>query len=690
MAMRVTGMNSGLDTESIIQELVAAKQVKVDTLKKEQTKLEWKQDAWKELNSKIYKLFNSSLSNLRYESSYMKKSTSVSNSNLVSVITDDSAMDSVQSLKINKLAKAGYLTGAKIQTTDGKKVSSGSSLDKLGITAGSKFEISVGGKTTDITIEEGMTVNGLINKLQSAGVKANFDAANQRIFIGSEGTGKNKDFSITSSNADGTDALNKLGLFVYDENAYKKYADMDTDPAKKDAAIAARAAELLKSYTAEKANLGTEIESIGEKQNKLVEAYEEVYGKGDNKIDITDEAERTARKNSLDATIETLTEELKAEGLTDEEKAEKTSQLNKAKGELSYIDGYNKNAELLKTKQDRLDVLNTEYLNADGTAKVDADGNSKIDEEAVAYIEAKISNAKSVMEANSNGTLETSEAVKIKGEDAEIELNGATFTSDSNTLKINGLTITCKGVTAPGEEVTLTTENDVSGIYDMIKKFIKEYSSLINEMDKLYNAESSKGYEPLTDEEKDAMSDTEVEKWEQKIKDSLLRRDSTLSSVSSAMKEIMASGFTVGGKTMYLSDFGIETLGYFNAGDNEKNAYHINGDEDDSDVMSKTNDLKAMISSDPDSVVKFFTQLSKSLYGKLDKLMATSEYSSINTVYDDKKMKDEYKEYTSKIKEAEEKLKDYEDKWYSKFSAMETALAKMQSNANAVTSLLGG
>ena len=57
MAMRVTGMMSGLDTESIIQELVAVKQTKVDTLKKEQTKLEWKQDVWKELNNKIKKFY---------------------------------------------------------------------------------------------------------------------------------------------------------------------------------------------------------------------------------------------------------------------------------------------------------------------------------------------------------------------------------------------------------------------------------------------------------------------------------------------------------------------------------------------------------------------------------------------------------------------------------------------------------
>ena len=76
MAMRVTGMMSGLDTETIIQELVAAKRTKVDDLKKEQTKLEWKQDAWKELNSKIKKLYTGTLSDLRYQSSFQPSAIS--------------------------------------------------------------------------------------------------------------------------------------------------------------------------------------------------------------------------------------------------------------------------------------------------------------------------------------------------------------------------------------------------------------------------------------------------------------------------------------------------------------------------------------------------------------------------------------------------------------------------------------
>ena len=110
MAMRVTGMMSGLDTESIIQQLVAARQTKVDTLKKKQTQHGWKQEAWKDLNAKIYKLYNGSLNNLQYTSSFVKKMTTVSNSNLVSVITKDSAMDSVPKPAILPAARLRELT----------------------------------------------------------------------------------------------------------------------------------------------------------------------------------------------------------------------------------------------------------------------------------------------------------------------------------------------------------------------------------------------------------------------------------------------------------------------------------------------------------------------------------------------------------------------------------------------------
>ena len=101
--------------------------------------------------------------------------------------------------------------------------------------------------------------------------------------------------------------------------------------------------------------------------------------------------------------------------------------------------------------------------------------------------------------------------------------------------------------------------------------------------------------------------------------------------------------------------------------------------------------LKSMISSDPDTVVSFFSGLFKNLYAKMSDLSKSVDgYRTFGNFYDDKKMKSDYDDYKTKISDLEEKLNDYEDKWYSKFSKMETALAKLQSNSSAVTSLLGG
>ncbi len=186
---------------------------------------------------------------------------------------------------------------------------------------------------------------------------------------------------------------------------------------------------------------------------------------------------------------------------------------------------------------------------------------------------------------------------------------------------------------------TISNEEDTDGIYDMVKNFLKEYNSIINEMDKLYNAEDSK-LDPLTEDEKYALSDKEVEDWENKLKSSALRRDDNLSLVSSGLRQIMSSGINIGEKTFYLSDFGIEKLGYFNAPDNEKNAYHIAGDPDDSDTSGNADKLKSMIASDPSTVISFFTKISQNLYDKMsDMSKSVDGYRSYGSFFDDKKMK---------------------------------------------------
>ena len=653
MAMRLSGLMSGMDTDSIIQELVSARRTKVDTQKKAQTKLEWKQDAWKDLNKKLKNLQSKYISNMRFQSSFAKKTTKISNTNAASVFTEDGAPIGTQTLRITSLAKSGYLTGGVVEAKDAEgKAINPTALTKmkdLGFAGEGSFDVTMGnGSTTSIKVTEDSSISDVLTQLKDAGLNASFDANNKRLFISSKTTGSAADFTISASTVDGQDTLAKLGLQTaeYYQNMSQNIADYETD-------IQSAVQKKVQGYAARHNELTGKLDRLDE----LTQKY----------TDVTD----------IDEKLKELNEQLEqaAEG-------EDTTDIKTTIEELKQLKDLQTNEAKIQDELTSIEEMVTVSTGPDGLVAYAA--SDKLKDLVTASYQARIDQAKDRV----GNDLIT--ATKIDGSDAEIYLNNARFTSKDNTFKINGLTITTQELTGD-KEVTLSTERDTNGIYDMIKNFLKEYNSIINEMDKLYNADSAKGFEPLTDEEKEAMSETEAKKYEDKIKDSLLRRDENLNTVSSALKGIMSGGIEVNGKMMYLQDFGIDNLGYFNAADNEKNAFHIDGDEDDDATSGKENKLKRLISSDPDTVISFFSGLSQSLYEKMDKLSSSvTGYRTFGNFYDDKKMASDYKDYTSRIAELEEKLNDYEDQWYKKFSKMETAMAKMQSNMSAITGLIGG
>lgn len=320
----------------------------------------------------------------------------------------------------------------------------------------------------------------------------------------------------------------------------------------------------------------------------------------------------------------------------------------------------------------------------------------------------------------------------VDAQDSEIELNGAKFTSANNTYTVNGLTIDCLAETG-NSEISITTSVDTQSMYDQVKNFLSQYNSLMKEMYSLYNADSAKGYEPLTDSEKDQMTDTEVEKWEEKIKAALLRRDDTLDGIMSTMKNAMSTSYYIyngnavtydsdkqyykcngnaiknsdgsyvtsasqlklwasanGAKKYSLSSFGIKTEVYATmTANSSQDAYHIDGDADDSVSKNNSDVLLNMLSSDPDTVSSFMKQLTSGLYSAIDtKMKSVKGLSSSYTIYNDIEMAREYSDYTDTISKWEDKLTDLEDSYYKKFAAMESALASLQSQSSSLSSLL--
>lgn len=765
MAIRITGMYSGLDTESIISELASAQSVKKNKLVKAQTKLSWKQDAWKALNTKIYSFYTNVLDNMRFEGSYLRKTTKVSNTNAVSVVTSADAPNSVQNLKITQLAKQGNLTGAALkEDINGKRVTASTKLEDLGFTGGEgKFRVKVAGKETDITVTKDMKISDVVSKLQSAGISASFDAKNQRFYVNAKNSGASADFMITANNMEGLDALASLGLMsAYNANSneaeeYALWASYGSDKVKRDAA---ELRELEKLIANKKASTDSLLKANEEYQKRLdaifkdndenskyqidydannkdkvndqaKKLYDELYGPevevqkkdedgnlmfDENNQPIMEKVRNGGLKKDLDDASKVLKEaqnklaELKkdntatAEDIKLAEEAVKDAteavtdaqtKFNEKNAHYSYVRAVADLQNAVEANKETIKDNRSYYeVDANGDPVLSTDNKlqatQKAKDEITAYFDSKIATALQY-EAYANGLDADKTATKVDGLDAEIYLNDVKYTNNTNTFEINGLTITAQQTTKPDEEITLTTAEDTDGIFNTIKNFFTEYNKLINEMDALYNADSSKGYEPLLSEEKSGLADSEIEEWEKKIKDSLLRRDSTLRNVSDAMKTVLMQGATVNGKKMYLSDFGINTLGYFNAAENEKSAYHIEGDKDDPAVANKDDKLRAMIASDPATVQKFFAGLSKNLYDTLtDKMKSIKDTSSAFTVYNDKTMEKEYKDYKDKIAKEETKLNELIDSWYKKFSAMETAMAKLQSKNNAVSGMFGG
>ncbi|SFO49747.1 flagellar hook-associated protein 2 [Pseudobutyrivibrio sp. JW11] len=823
MPIRLSGLASGLDTEAIVGALVSAYSYKKDKYVKAQTKLSWKQEAWSTLNSKVYSLYTS-VGTMRYSSNYTAKKTTVSDTSKATATASGSAINGTQTLEINQLAKTAFITGGEL---DGS-VTGSSTMVSLGIknsNALDKASIAVrtGTKTTNIEIDSSMTINQFVNKLNEAGVIANFDEKNQRFFISSKTSGKEGDFSISANSSQGLSVLNKLGLMsnteieditkstsntlakkLFDFTTAKNYYDLSDTKSllakikeyKNDSSATANTEyDEIVSYIAsdtdkfgavdwstisedDLSTLATKLynsatyDTTGTKSTAITRTLKFSVGEGD------DKKEYSFQKN-LDGWKELLAE---IGDSTDEDVVALRDYLNKTfAGEVYKTETTDAGIQVLKFgtdgeidwseiagDSDKLEALakqiyskSTYDISNDATYQEISKSINEIRDGYVAVAEAKALPAttseeiairsakmqaaqeqldaaladptnqkwKEYVETNfgvknsaydssysdfwiqsdnlelvqsvfyrvdlaanvtaGNIALDNSNtATKVNGEDAIIKLNDVTYTSNTNSITVNGLTIEALAKTTSA--ISVNVSNDTDALYDKVKDFLTSYNNLMNEMQKLYNADSAKDYEPLTDDEKAEMSETEIEKWEQKIKDSLLRRDTSLSGIISAMTMSMMSVYEVNGEKLSWSTFGIHTLGTLNAEKNEGYAYHIDGDSEDSKTSGNEEKLRAALAEDPDRVIEFLKQMTSGLYKSLDEKMKSTAVKSVYTVYNDKEMASEYSNYSSLIKTWTDRVQDMEDAYYKKFAAMESALATLQSNSSSISSLLGG
>ncbi len=497
MPVRLSGIASGMDTESIVAELMSAQRLKKTKIENKKTKTEWKQDQWKELNKKLYSFYTGSLSKMKMQGSFSTKTATVSDASKVSVTASNGAVAGNHSLKISSLASAQFVTGSQL----GSGTTGSTTLSSLGVGEGD-ITLTNGTKTTKVTVSATTTISEFVTKLKEGGINASFDSTQRRLYMSSKSSGQDGAFSLSA--AAGLN-LSKIGLAAF----------------------------------------GT--------------------------------------------------------------------------------------------------------ADSDGSVALTGGG-------TMSYVSAK---------------------------NAAFEYNGAAMTSSSNTVTANGLTFNLLGTTGTNS-ININVSGNVKAVYDSIKGFVKDYNELIKEMNKLYDASSAKGFEPLSDDEKEAMSEDQIDKWETKIKDSLLRRDNTLGTLIGTMRSTLSQSVTYGDKGYALATFGIKTANY-----TEKGLLHIDGDEDDSSVAAQENKLMKALEENPGAVMETLNNLAGKLYSSFSDGMKSNSLRSALTFYNDKEIKKQIDDYKEDLDTLEDKLSDIENRYFKQFSAMEKAMSKMNSQSSYFASMLG-
>ncbi len=291
-----------------------------------------------------------------------------------------------------------------------------------------------------------------------------------------------------------------------------------------------------------------------------------------------------------------------------------------------------------------------------------------------------------------------------KGQDAIAYINDVRVKRSTNSFSIDGVNYNLKktfntdfesdenGRITPGhegdksQEITFEVAQDVDKAVDMIKGFVEGYNKLVLSLTSMLAEKPNSDYSPLTDEEREALSESQIEKWDTESKKGLLYKDSNLSNLLSNMRSAFFQ--EVEGTGLSLAEIGIAP------GSSVVDGVY-SGTQ--SDIVIDEEKLRKALEADPDRVAQMFMggsalpddkMSTAGLGNRLIKLTngyknTTSEIQSAALDYEIDKLDD-------KMESMKERMSAQEELLYKKYSAMETALSKLQSQGNWFAQQFGG
>lgn len=277
-----------------------------------------------------------------------------------------------------------------------------------------------------------------------------------------------------------------------------------------------------------------------------------------------------------------------------------------------------------------------------------------------------------------------------KGQNAIYTVNGLRMESSKNTVEVNGFEFTLKA--ANNTDINFSTKPDTDAVYDNIVKFVDDYNKLIDELNSLVREKTNRDFKPLSAEEKEAMSDKEVELWEEKAKSGLLKNDLVISGMVTKMRSALMGSVKDQGS---LKDIGIATPGGQYAW------------QQDGKLVVDEKKLKEAINADPDKVQKMFAQTGAATtpgtttgeqgFAVRLRAIAESSYKEIHKRAGDTGSTEasftlgrNLKDINKQMDKFQDRLKVVEARYWKQFNAMENAIQRANAQSANLMNALGG
>lgn len=230
--MRFSGLASGIDTDSMIQDLMKAENMKVDGLKQDKQIVEWRRDAYRDITNKL-RAFKDEFFDVAKPSNYMLSpnayknySATISGSeNVLSIDTNADALPGIYNVKIIELAENAKISGVK----SFQELNLNTKISQLEDADGNTFDFN-GQSSTDIiingqviTINKDMTVRQLISEIngnKAANAKLIYSSITGKFTLQSKDIGKDAilDISVIQRDSDGNIIVDDDGNPVRTKN----------------------------------------------------------------------------------------------------------------------------------------------------------------------------------------------------------------------------------------------------------------------------------------------------------------------------------------------------------------------------------------------------------------------------------------------------------------------------------------